>query len=61
MIITKKELIEALDGYHNDTVVICRDEDGGWDNVERVENDGCAVAIVFGGGSPFSDERGDEK
>lgn len=53
---TKKELLEALDGFHDDSVVICRDSDGGWDNIETVEPDGCCIAIVFGGGSPFSDE-----
>ena len=53
---TKKELIAALENYRDDAVVICRDEQGGWDNIMRVEPDGCAVAVVFGGGSPFSDE-----
>ena len=53
---TKKELIEALDVYRDDIVVICKDDQGCWDNIERVEPDGCSAAIVFGGGSPFTDE-----
>jgi hypothetical protein len=53
---TKKELILALDEYDDDAVVVCKDETGGWDNIERLECFGCSVAIVFGGGSPFSDE-----
>ena len=53
---TKGELLRALDGYDDDAVVVCRDEHCGWDNIQRVEPDGCSVAIVFGGGSPFSDE-----
>lgn len=57
---TKKELIKALEGsnedLNEDLVVICKDTDGGWNNIERVEVDSCAIAIVFGGGSAFSDE-----
>ena len=50
---TKKELFYALDGFDDDAVVICQDENGGWDNIQRVEPDGCSVAIIFGGGSPW--------
>jgi hypothetical protein len=53
---TKKELLKALDGYDDDSIVVCRDDQGGWDNIMRVEPDGCSIAIVFGGGSPFRDE-----
>ena len=53
---TKAELIDALSRFCEDDVVICKDEQGGWDNIERVEPDGSAIAIIFGGGSPFSDE-----
>ena len=53
---TKKELIKALEPFNDDAVVVCKDEYGGWDNIERVEDNCCSVAIVFGGGSPFSDE-----
>lgn len=54
---TKKDLINALAPFRDDSVVICKDETGGWDNIQTVEPDGCSIAIVFGGGSPFSDER----
>ena len=53
---TKKELLKALENYRDDACVICRDESGGWDNIIEVVPDGCSIAIVFGGGSPFSDE-----
>lgn len=53
---TKKELIKMLEPYNEDDVVICSDESGGWDNIQRVTKDGSCVVIVFGGGSPFSDE-----
>jgi len=53
----KRELMKALEGYHEDTVVICKDESGCWDNIESVVPDGSNAAIVFGGGSPFSDEQ----
>ena len=53
---TKRELIEALLPFDDDAVVICEDEDGIWDNIERVKSDGPWIAIVFGGGSPFSGE-----
>ena len=53
---TKKELMEALEGYRDDAVVICRDSDGGWGGVVSVEPDGAGIAIVFGDGSSFSFE-----
>lgn len=53
---TKRELLEAIDKYDDDACVICKDEAGGWDNIKHVEDDGSGIAIVFGGGSPFSDE-----
>ena len=53
---TKKELLKELESVSDDAVVMCMDEGGGWDNVLRVELAGSGVAIVFGGGSPFSDE-----
>jgi len=53
---TKRELIKMLDQYDDDDGVVCMDEDGGWDNIIEVKKDGGVIAIVFGGGSPFSDE-----
>lgn len=53
---TKKELLAMLVGYDEDAVVICMDENGVWDNIQEVKRDGSSIAIVFGGGSPFSDE-----
>ena len=53
---TKKELIEAMKNIKDDDVIVCVDEYGGWDNIIRVGNVGGTPAIVFGGGSPFSDE-----
>ena len=53
---TKRELIDALYRLDDDAVVICKDEDGVWDNIERVEIDESSIAIVFGGGSSCSDE-----
>lgn len=54
---TKKELLKELEQYGDDSVVVCISEDGAWDNTEKVEPFGSNIAIVFGGGSPFSDER----
>ena len=53
---TKKEVIDMLEEYDDDAVVICKDASGGWDNIKDVKQDGSSIAIVFGGGSPFSDE-----
>lgn len=54
---TKSELIEALELYFDDDeVVVCCDESGGWDNIEKVGRVNGIAAIYFGGGSPFSDE-----
>ena len=54
---TKKEVIDMLEEYDDDAVVICKDASGGgWDNIEDVKQDGSSIAIIFGGGSPFSDE-----
>lgn len=52
----KKELIKALEPFPDDDVVTCMAEKGGWDNIQEVEKIGSSIAIVFGGGSPFSDE-----
>jgi hypothetical protein len=54
---TKKELIKALELFEDDKVVICEDDNGMWDNIEEVINDSWAIRIIFGGGSPFTDER----
>ena len=53
---TKAELIESLEGIDDDDVIVCADEDGGWDNIIRIGLVGGTPAIIFGGGSPFSDE-----
>lgn len=53
---TKKELIKALEHIHEDEVIVCMDEQGGWDNIDRIGKVGETPAIIFGGGSPFSDE-----
>ena len=54
---TKKELLKALEKLYDDAVVICMDDNGGWDNILHVIEVGSSIAIVFGGGSPFSDDR----
>ena len=53
---TKKELIEALKDFDDDDIVICMDFQGAWDNIEKVKKWNYDICIVFGGGSPFSDE-----
>jgi len=52
---TKKELVEALERIEDDAVVVCADENGGWDNIIKVGKIGKTPAIISGGGSPFSD------
>ena len=54
---TKQELIDALSPFDPDDVVIVRYEnDQSWDNIQYVYKEGSTIAIVFGGGSPFSGE-----
>ncbi len=53
---TKKELIESLENIPDDDVIVCADEDGGWDNIIGIGKVGDTPAIIWGGGSPFSDE-----
>ena len=54
---TKAELKNALDEhFDDDDVVVCADENGGWDNITELGRIGGTAAIFFGGGSPFSDE-----
>lgn len=53
---TKEHLVKILEKFNDDDIVICMDQSGGWDNIEEVKQDGGSIAIVFGGGSPFSDE-----
>lgn len=53
---TKRELIKMLEPFDDDDIVVCMDEDGGWDNIEEVKKANGTINIVFGGGSPFSDD-----
>ena len=50
-----KQLKEMLEKYDEYDIVVCADENGGWDNIEFIHKADGAVNIVFGGGSPFSD------
>lgn len=52
---TKKELVEALNMFDDNDVVICEDESGGWDNIQEVKRSD-VIRIIFGGSSPFGDE-----
>jgi hypothetical protein len=54
---TKSELIKMLEEFDDDLGVVCMDETGGWDNIERIEQQGSVIAIIFGGGSPFNKEE----
>lgn len=54
---TKHELIKALEPFDDDFVVVCKDFSGGWDNIDEVKLNGCTIDLIFGGGSPFSDEQ----
>lgn len=54
---TKKELIKALEPVDDYGVIVCEDENGGWDNIQKVLIRGSGCSIIFGGGSPFSDEK----
>lgn len=53
---TKAELIKSLEDIDDDDVIVCADENGGWDNIIEIGKVGETPAIIFGGGSPFSDE-----
>lgn len=56
---TKRELIKALEDADigDDEVIVCADFQGGWDNIEKVGLSAIGMcAVIFGGGSPFSDE-----
>lgn len=54
---TRTELIESLVfSFDEDEVIVISDEKGGWDNIQEVTRVDGFAAIVFGGGSPFSDE-----
>lgn len=53
---TVSELRKALAQCDDDSIVVCMDESGGWDNILSVECGHGAVVIMWGGGSPFSDE-----
>ncbi|WP_201068494.1 MULTISPECIES: hypothetical protein [Thiorhodovibrio] len=54
---TKQELIDALSPFDPDDVVIVQYEnDKSWDNIQYLYQNGSSIAIVFGGGNPFSDK-----
>jgi len=38
-----------------DVVIVCGDKSGGWDNIVEVKG-GIEPIIIFGGGSPFSED-----
>ena len=52
---TKKELISAMKDIKENEVIVCADEQGGWDNIISIGKVGETQAIIFGGGSPFND------
>ena len=52
-----KQLIRKLQEMDEEAVVICKDEQGGWDNIRKVEFDGVVVSVIFGGGSPFKSDK----
>jgi hypothetical protein len=58
---TKRDLNVAMEGIDDDEVVVCADQNGGWDNIIGVGEVGGIPAIIFGGGSPFSDERREQE
>ena len=43
---TKKELIDALEKFDDDSVVILGDSKTGWSNIEKIILDGSSVAIL---------------
>ena len=47
---TVSELIQELMAHDRDKMVVCSDDDGGWDNIQDVKDDGGMVHIVFGEG-----------
>ena len=54
---TKKELLKALEPFGDDIGVIVMDEFNTWDNIIEVTGNTSEIRIIFGGGSPFSDEQ----
>lgn len=50
----KSELIKALAQFADDEVVVCADENGGWDNIEEVKRLNGTPTIIFGGGASSS-------
>ena len=53
---TKAGLLKALENTPDDEIIVVQGREGGWDNIEEVKQQGGTTAIIFGGGSPFSDE-----
>jgi len=45
---TKEELIQYLEKYDDKMIVICSDQDGSWENIDRVETHNGEIAIVYG-------------
>ena len=44
--LTVSELIRELTAHDRDKVVVCSDDDGGWDNIQEVKDDGSTIHIV---------------
>lgn len=53
---TKRELIEAMEGMPEDYVVIIGDRESGWCNIGGVKIEGCCVSIMEDYSRPFSSD-----
>ena len=51
---TKKELINALSDFDEDSVVIIGDSESGWSNIEELKYDGSQIAIMPETDHPFN-------
>lgn len=51
-----KELIQKLQEFDGEQVVICQDENLGWENIIEVHDNGVTINIVFGDKSPWRDQ-----
>jgi len=53
---TIEELSIEISKFKNNEIVICMNQDGVWDNIDRVEKTNDGIAIIFNDNAPFIDE-----
>ena len=56
-VMTKKELIKALEDFEDDQIVIIGDFEDGWSNINEVKKSGSCISITSDMTRPFTSDN----